>query len=58
MPSNYLQTSREIYNNASLEYERHYFNDKRLLKKITLIFNNGYSESLTREEIENGQRFH
>lgn len=33
------------------------FDDKRLLKRITLIFNNGSSESLTREEIENGERF-
>ncbi len=33
------------------------FDDKQLVEKITLIFNNGYSETLTREEIENGERF-
>ena len=33
------------------------FDDQRLVERIALIFNNGYSESLTREEIENGERF-
>jgi hypothetical protein len=33
------------------------FDDQRLVEKITLIFNNGYSETLTREAIENGERF-
>ena len=33
------------------------FDEQRLLEKITLIFNNGQSETLTREDIENGERF-
>lgn len=33
------------------------FDDRRLLEKITLIFNSQESETLSREELENGERF-